>query len=513
MAVDLSKHMDTADPSNDQQYQQLLENLQCNILKSHGREQAAHIFLEFRGDADDAKNWIQDFSERFVTSARKQLLETKERRKQAPQERTAGELIGSFFLSAQGYEALGFSTEEGFEESFRKSMKDRGKYKLSFFLGGRRENKDPSPQEWEPPYRGDIHAMILLAHDDENVLRSTVNDIRTDVAPIARVLTVEYGKVLRNNNIQPNGKGQGIEHFGYVDGRSQPLFLTQDIEEERQRGGIDAWDPSAPLSLVLAKDPFAGESHESYGSYLVFRKLEQNVGGFKAREKELATALGLTGEDAERAGASVVGRFRDGTPLTLQPTDGLDMSGDRGNIRNNFTYGKRPDEQEGDPTGVQPPETKGDDPWGYKCPYHAHIRKVNPRGGAPIISDEVERERRIVRRGIPYGERAADLSDNPTGGVGLLFLCYQRDIHEQFEFIQRVWTDDRNFPKVAIFQKQVGDDALLGQDPKATQRQWPTVYGEAGHTIDFNFGGFITLNGGEYFFAPSLSFLKNIVHF
>ena len=32
---------------------------------------------------------------------------------------------------------------------------------------------------------------------------------------------------------QHNKHGEGIEHFGYVDGRSQPIFLTEDLDKER----------------------------------------------------------------------------------------------------------------------------------------------------------------------------------------------------------------------------------------------------------------------------------------
>jgi len=53
----------------------------------------------------------------------------------------------------------------------------------------------------------------------------------------------------------------------------------------------------------------------------VFRKLEQNVWGFKKREEELAHDLGLKEEEEERAGALIVGRFEDGTPVTLSATE------------------------------------------------------------------------------------------------------------------------------------------------------------------------------------------------
>ena len=53
-----------------------------------------------------------------------------------------------------------------------------------------------------------------------------------------------------------------------------------------------------------------------------------------------------------------------------------------------------------------------------------------------------------MRRGIPYGAR--NLADPPSSGVGLLFMCYQRNIRQQFEFIQRTWIDNPNFPHSII---------------------------------------------------------------
>jgi hypothetical protein len=81
----------------------------------------------------------------------------------------------------------------------------------------------------------------------------------------------------------------------------------------------------------------------------------------------------------------------------------------------------------------------------------------------------------------------------------------------QFEFIQRTWVDNPNFPELLVFPGlNTGDDALIGQHPRAPQK-WPLRWGQGGRFIgrrSFNFGGFVQLRGGEYFFAPSLSFLK-----
>jgi Dyp-type peroxidase family len=461
----------------DQQFQPMLANLQCNILKSHGRDFAVHIFLKFTAQPDDVKAWIRNFSQAHVTSA----LEQYHQNKNYTENGIRGGLVGAFFLSAKGYELLGFDVDrfEDNDETFREGMKHK-----DFDLFGKifdKNNKDPDSDEWEAGFQEDIHAMILLARDNKNALKADAENVMAGVANVATVLTAEYGEVLRNKTHQGDDvKEQPIEHFGYVDGRSNPVFLEKDFQDDIKKEtapGDDRWNPAANLSLVLVADPHT-DADDSFGSYFVFRKLEQNVKGFNSGIAELAGELGV---DPNLAGAFCVGRFKDGTPVTLQGTDGLGAV-------NNFKY-------------------KPDDKSGKKCPAHAHIRKVNPRGTTPFTSLDSERNRRIVRRGIPYGE--ANNENPPSEGVGLLFMCYQRDINEQFEFIQRTWADNPNFPRLLVFPG-TGDDPLIGQDTdRSAAQNWSKGWGSSDRE-DFNFGGYITLMGGEYFFAPSISFLKSI---
>jgi hypothetical protein len=49
---------------------------------------------------------------------------------------------------------------------------------------------------------------------------------------------------------------------------------------------------------------------------------------------------------------------------------------------------------------------------------------------------------------------------------------------------------------------------LIGQGHEGGQ-SWPKQYGST-EEIAFDFAGFIKMMGGEYFFAPSIGFLKNI---
>jgi len=452
MAVDLNA---TGIDPLDLKYDQMLNQLQGNILKSHGRDHSAHLVLRFTAEPRAAKQWIQQFARERLTSSKQQFEEAKQFR----ETKQPGKVFAGIFLSATGYQKLGFDPRQFEDDTFRLGMKHRRRVNTFF------QNKDPRVIEWEDPYKGEIHALIVLGDDSLEAVRAAASSVKASVSSVAEVLTIEEGHVLRRD-------GKAIEHFGYVDGRSNPLFLKAELEAEEK----GAWDPSAPLALALTSDPF-NSAPDTFGSYFVFRKLEQKVRGFNQQVKNLATQLQL---DGDLAGAMLVGRFRDGTPVTLQSHDGL------GDV-NNFNYKNDLD--------------------ATKCPFHGHIRKANQRGETPLTSEESERSRRIVRRGIPYGERAPDLTDEPTGGVGLLFMCYQADIGHQFEFIQRVWIDNPRFPEIF---GNTGDCPLIGQDGDAPQR-WRDKWGDSdAKRVRINIGDQVRLKGGEYFFAPSVGFLQSI---
>jgi deferrochelatase/peroxidase EfeB len=155
--------------------------------------------------------------------------------------------------------------------------------------------------------------------------------------------------------------------------------------------------------------------------------------------------------------------------------------------------------------------TYDDDEDARKCPFHAHIRKVNPRGGTGNLKEE--RKHRIVRRGITYGERQVEPKDDPsldqmpTTGVGLLFMCFQSSLANQFGFLQKKYANSPDFVKA-----DTGLDPLIGQKEANAcpiGQQWPREWGKAGVTR-FHFGDFVKLKGGEFFFAPSIPFLTNL---
>lgn len=453
-------------------YQGLLTDLQGNILKGHGRDYSVHLFLEWKSaKVAEAKNWIQTFTKSYVTSAKQQADEALRYR----QEGIPGKVFANFLLTRRGYEALGFKPfQVPKDQPFTMGMKNE-QIRQDFL-------KDPEVKDWEAGFQKDIHALLLIADDNLINLLQTVNQISQSLRQVAVILHREDGFILRNK------AGQIIEHFGFVDGISQPLFVKRDIMRAQTNDcNFSQWDPRASLDILLVKD-YNGKTEDSYGSYLVYRKLEQNVKAFHEDQQKLAETLNIKND---LAGALVMGRFADGTPVTKSdiPTYAVTPT-------NNFNY--------------------DEDVAATKCPFHAHIRKTNPRGdtgrveSAPEFDEalSIERDHRIARRAVSYGEH--DPTAKPTEGSGLLFLCFQADIENQFNFMQSRWANPDRFVDVGV-----GLDPVIGQpgkpkgDPKNVVSKWPTTWGEK-ETKEYHFELWVKMKGGEYFFAPSISFLTHI---
>ena len=440
-----------------------MEVIQANILKPHGRQHVWCIFLKFSEQRPVVRAWVSHFSKR-VNSLRDQIEAGRFYQHQlalAKANRQEGfdrQTVTCFYLSAHGYRKLGFSAEEMPQDA-------------SFCLGMSNgivngPLSDPPSILWDGEYQQPIDAMILVANKYEGVLEEEKMQMEDSLkmTGAGEVLHVEKGKIIPFNPDDPHDK-RIREHFGFWDGISNP----ETTFNQHHQPVNDHW------RLVLEAD-ISG----SYGSYLVFRKLEQNVQAFNRLVENIASDLNV---DKSLIEAQIIGRFKDGTPLERHNSPG-------GNANEVFDF-----EEESD---------------GARCPFHSHIRKCNPRFNKETVNSE---SRRIIRRGITYGERSPDFSDEPAKGVGMLFMCFQKSIVEQFEHIQKAWCNDKNFiaPRVAG-ECVAGIDPVIGQ--KATGRQtqrWNAGYGNTENTIRRSFRNVVRLLGGEYFYAPPVSFLKNPV--
>lgn len=362
MPIDLAKQdLDGEHPTPCERA--MLEALQFNVLRGHGRRHVRLLGLTIES-ARAGRAAIADLAGQ-VTSMQAQL-QARRARAQAPT--TAIPPFVSVLLSASAYEALERSPFAPDDASFRRGS---------------------------PP-----RVLCLAAGDDPATVEDAVQELDARIDGRLSFELEERGARLED------AQGLWVEHFGFVDGLSQPTFLREDARTEDEHG-TRRWDPRAPLGAVLTRDP-GSPDEDHHGSYVVFRKIEQDVHAFAAAERLAARPRDVRGAAAARW----VGRHRDGTPLVVSPRP-------VGNATNDFDY-------RGDATG-------------RACPRSAHVRVTNPRSR--------ERPPPLPRRGVPYGtcpglppgRPAITLPPElqPRGGVGLLFLAYVGSVTEQFDPIAR----------------------------------------------------------------------------
>ena len=325
---------------------------------------------------------------------------------------------------------------------------------------------DPDPDTWTiGAPSAPIHTMFSLGSQSRDHLLETVRDLVTDLSSAGEV-TLAQDDVLERPATER-------EPFGFRDGISQPalrgrwrgcyLAGRDDADLNRHRAGKRLVWPGQFLLGLPRSSSEAGRAHASTptipswltnSSLLVWRKLEQDVEGFTGSCVAEARRLSVS---AELIAARRVGRWRSGAPLVSYPTSDESVVG---TDLNSFDY--------------------RDDPHGQRCPFDAHIRRMNPRDAD---DGDYETGRFLLRRGIPYVEKSGEVVRR-----GLVFVAYQASIAEQFEYLQlnrgvRVDLDGTS-------------DGLLGAGGgSGTRVQSPWV----------------TLTGGEYFLVPSRSLLAGIV--
>ena len=321
------------------------------------------------------------------------------------------------------------------------------------------------------------------------------NAFRKPIELHAELLFEETGEVLR-----AGADAHPIEPFGFRDGISQPVFYQSHLDfwlklQKAAAAQSDLkWNPAATLNLVLCADP-NGKQPWSCGSYFVFRKLEQDVNKFYKQSTALAAGKRWAPEELRER---FVGRKKNGDTLF----------GPEGNL-NDFDYSAAPA--------------------GDACPFHAHVRKSNPR--SDLLPSYNANLNRIVRRGMPYGpriKRDPDGTPNPVdpvqfeegqkpGPVGILFMCAQSDIANQFEHLQSKWADKPDHP---IAQPSAIDTVIGRLGPREKNRV-PIAYkppaSQGGDVKDVltdvvqDYHPVVQFKGGGYFFAPSLSFLRSLI--
>ena len=378
-------------------------------------------------------------------------------------------------ISYSGLRALRLpdATLAGFPEEFRQGMAARAD-----LLG---DVGDSAPENWEPAFsRGEVHILVIISAMSRDALEAHDRRLRAEVSRIGG-LSLVYDQI---GEALPGGG----EHFGYADGFAQPSIEGSGVPALPGQGALargGTWRPLRAGEFILGyldeenALPAAPPPAElgTNGSYLVYRKLRQDVAGFR---RQLAAAAARYPGGEELLAAKLVGRWRDGTPLALSaghpdPAMAADP------LRNNaFSY--------------------GEDPEGLVCPVGAHVRRANPRASLPFEGKLVNRHR-IVRRGITYGAPLPPGEEDDGGDRGVIFMCLQASIARQFEFIQAQWFNAGN-----TFALGDDQDVLLGpQDASAPNKM--TIPGSPPFFMG-PLARVVNVTAGEYFFVPGINGLQ-----
>ncbi|KAF9265671.1 fungal peroxidase [Marasmius fiardii PR-910] len=361
---------------------------------------------------------------------------------------------------------------------------------------------DPGTDNWVDAFKGTkVHGVLLLAANTDARLSALQSRVK-------QLLGKSASEVYSLKGAARPGNQEGHEHFGYLDGISQPAI--NGFTANPHPGQI-MLDPGAIL-LGEKNDPILsqGKTRPTWakdGSFLAFRQLRQLVPEFDDFVSQNALKVpGLTvQENTDLFGARMVGRWKSGAPIDLAPLRDNKALGKDPNRNNDFTF-RHPG------ADLLTNQTN--------CPFSAHIRKTRPRADfIPALGHE-NNVTHIIRAGIPYGPEVTSQekqqkksSDSQTLERGLAFVAYQSDILNGFQFIQRNWADNAKF----FFGKTIppGVDPIIGRDNGTVAMDTPRPVSGL-DPLDplriFNVRKeFVISRGGEYFFSPSLSAILNTV--
>jgi Dyp-type peroxidase family len=349
-----------------------------------------------------------------------------------------------------------------------------------------------------------VHILLMLYATDEAKLAVFYE------ACFAGVNGTEVEQIRKlDTHTLRDEQGGFREHFGFRDAIGQPI-----IEGLSKVGSPDNTVKAGEFILgypneysLLTETPTVGPEHDPQqqlpdgpdgsrdlgcnGSYVVFRQLAQNVQEFW-QFIDQATQQGGTSDPEARLklAAKMVGRWPSGTPLVESPDQDNPALADK----NEFAYHQA-------------------DPHGFKCPFGAHLRRSNPRdslepGPGTDRSIAVNKTHRLLRRGRTYGQPVTAslnpqdiLAANPSGERGLHFVCISANISRQFEFIQQTWMNNPKFNGLYRETDPLTGDRHPGDLGAADQF---TIQAEPVRTRVNGLPQFVTVQGGAYFFLPSI---------
>jgi Dyp-type peroxidase family len=513
------------------------------------------LFLKIE-HVDNCKIWLRDLTSLIATAEEVLAFNRLFKALRVRRGRDTKAIQATWVNIAFSYQALVALTAGTANDIKKKDFSDQsfknGMVKQAQVLGDPMDVKaEGHPNNWViggPQNEADI--ILIVQSDDRDDLLDQVAEIEQSMSAVSEsgvsLLRKEEGNILP-------GALAGHEHFGFLDGISQPGIRgyvssdATDVLTPRQNPlnpnqgkpgqallwpgefvfGYQGQDASKPV-----EEPGdivnAGPDWARNGSFLVFRRLRQDVGAFHAFLYKTAQDLGIS---PSLLGAKVVGRWQSGAPLLRSDETDTPALGQSDCANNNFRYVHADATNAPPDTGAIPgsdgqcsasgqtfPPSRGDQK-GQLCPAFAHIRKTYPRdditpagsGTDPEqqskTSEAETQKHRLLRRGLPFGSPSSSTIEQPVsddGERGLLFVAYQTSIENQFEFVSQSWANDPDFK-----DNGTGFDLVIGQNSSGGRVRTARLLlnGDQAHTLTAK-DEWVIPTGGGYFFAPSISALQ-----
>jgi Dyp-type peroxidase family len=372
-----------------------------------------------------------------------------------------------------------------------------------------------APEHWDSCWRGQQVHVLLILQASPDAIEALVSEHQQRIQANGglQLIAQEVGELPED----------GREHFGFRDGISQPIlegspqYEKLSVQDKQGLNVIKAGEfvlgypnedgnlPQTP-TLAFQRDPHnhlvaLDRMHRDFGrngSYLVFRKLEQDVAAFHQYFQDQ-----FDESSRDKMKAKVVGRWPSGLSLAESPDY------DRGpELEAALAAAQSSPQQDINPqlvAALNAFKYRQQDPQGFRCPFGAHVRRVNPRDsfGDSAADEKAVRRRRILRRGANYGTRwkSGDPAEIAQQARGVLFFCLNANIRRQFEFVQQGWVNNPKFH--GLYDER---DPLIGNNPEDQPRRM-VIPGKP-MAQEISLPNFVTLKGGAYFFVPSLSALR-----
>ncbi|HEX5658876.1 MAG TPA: hypothetical protein VFX59_16895 [Polyangiales bacterium] len=516
-----------------------LHDIQGNIVKAYGRygfpKGRYILFTVCEGDAGRA--FVQALAPSITTSAPWRT---------AAQGKGAAipEVTTNIAFTYRGLKALGVprASLQTFPDEFAMGMRARRD-----ILG---DDGPSAPEKWDPVWTEEsmpVDILISINGRDDACLEKRYQEI------LALEKASAGGVVLLKGHSGPNPDYQAAtaiydqdgptakEHFGYTDGIGDPFFKGVGSHESNLIGGgkvtthspegKQGWEPLETGEFILGYKDEAFECPEApspkllshNGTYMVYRKLHENTESFDDYLEHVGKEF-PGGKEA--LAAKFAGRWRNGAPVSKFPTEK-----EAGEFAERWNKAKQEIASTSDPKEREEKKARfaalnqqfsafdyRDDQSGGRCPLGAHIRRANPRSalefcqaGAFETPGALANRRRIIRRGLPYGESYTPEQRRDAQDHGIVFMALGASIRRQFEFVQQQWMNYGN-----DFQLANEKDALLGNHGKSERGATGSMVVQTDPKqpeppfFCAKIPRFVETRGGEYFFVPSLTALRMI---